>query len=177
MSMQEYLTEAIILDKEGTGEFDARVSFYTKELGKVIAKATSARKITSKLNAHLEPPRLSLIRLVHKNNFQIVDALTIDNFTNWRRSATLVPALDLLRFVNEMTLEGQNDYQLWSYIKNAMKTANFNYISLLKILGFDPRFAQCEICQRKPNLFSASDLMYYCSNCAPQKCLNFSILS
>ena len=45
--MLEIATEAIVLDKEDLGEYDSRVFLYTKEFGKVGAKATSLRKITS----------------------------------------------------------------------------------------------------------------------------------
>ena len=163
--MLEYKTEAVVLDKEEMGEYDSRVFFYTKELGKVSAKATSARKITSKLSAHLEPLNLIKLRLVHKNNFMITDALVIDNFTNWRQSANLGQVLEMLNFVKEMTFEGQDDYQLWTTLKSVLYSSTISYISLLKVFGFDPQFALCESCQNKPNYFFAKDFIFYCKNC------------
>lgn len=80
--MLDFVTDAIILKKEPLGDFHATYTFFTKEQGKVTARATSVRKITSKLAAHLELGLLSKIRLVARNgvlgarsHFQIVDAL------------------------------------------------------------------------------------------------------
>jgi len=73
--LSEFFTEAIVLDREELGEFDSRIFLYTKILGKVAARAQSARKITSKLSAHIEPLNLVNARLVYGKNFQLVDAL------------------------------------------------------------------------------------------------------
>ena len=66
--MLELVTEAIVLDKEDVGEQDSRVFLYTKDFGKIGAKATSLRKITSKLAAHLEPLNYATVRLVSRGN-------------------------------------------------------------------------------------------------------------
>lgn len=125
----------------------------------MIAKATGARKITSKLNAHLEPLNLTQVRIVHKNNFQIIDALTISRF-----EAKVLP---LLHFIKEMTYEGQSDYQLWTTLKQALQLQQLSYTPLLKILGFDPQFALCDNCQSKPYCFDSEDLCFWCAACSP----------
>ena len=158
--MEEYYTEAIVLDKEDSNAFDWRVSLYTKNLGKIVAKATSARKIVSKLNPHLEPLNLIKLRLVHKNNFQIVDALTINNFTNLRQSAKLSQAIDLLHFVKEMTVAEESDYQLWSLLNVMLAEAQISYRLLLRVLGFDSQFAVCDVCQRQPHYFLTKDCRF-----------------
>lgn len=49
-----YLTKAIILKKYDSGDFDRQYLLYTAVGGKLTAVAKGAKKITSKLNPHLE---------------------------------------------------------------------------------------------------------------------------
>lgn len=159
ISMTEYLTEAIVLAKEPAGEYDARVVLYTKNLGKITAKAISARKITSKLNAHLEPLNLTVARLVYKNEYRITDALTINRFLN---SAA---AFKLLNFIKEMTGEGESDYQLWTVLLAALRSGAVSYDDLLRVLGFNPQYALCDGCSGRPDHFSVENLSFWCQNC------------
>lgn len=160
--MNEYLTEAVVLTKEPVGEQDARVTFYTKDLGKVVAKAISARKIASKLNAHLEPLNLVMARLVMKNGCRVVDVLTVKRFYNRDNPAAF---LKLLNFVKEMTVEGESDYQLWAVLMSALRSGNISYGNLLRVLGFDPRHAACGGCAGQPDNFSVESLSFWCQNC------------
>jgi len=73
--MQEYVTEAVVLDTVPSAELDVRVSLFTKKFGKLVARAKSVKKITSKLAGHLEPGNIIKIRLVEKKGLQLVDAL------------------------------------------------------------------------------------------------------
>ena len=163
--MKEYCTEAIVLDKEDFRELDSRVFFYTKSLGKVVGKATSARKITSKLNAHLEPLNLVQLRLIHKNNFQIIDALTIDRFSTLRHPDRLPQILNLLTFMKEMTFAEHSDHELWSIFKETLYSENITYRPLLRSFGFDPQFALCDTCQKEPHYFIAQDFSFCCQKC------------
>ncbi|MDO8574288.1 MAG: recombination protein O N-terminal domain-containing protein, partial [bacterium] len=70
-----YFNEAIVLDREPSGETDNRFSIYAKGFGKIVARGKSTRKITSKLSGHLEPGNLVKVRLIEKNGLQVVDAL------------------------------------------------------------------------------------------------------
>lgn len=161
--MQEWLTEALVLDKEDSGELDSRVFFYTKELGKIIARATSARKITSKLNSHIEPLNLVKLRLVGERNFQIADALAVNKFP--------YQVLPLLSFIKEMTLEGEADERLWLAVKSNLATGKIDYKPLLTILGFDPQFASCLFCGRRPEYFETREMAFCCQSCLPASSL------
>jgi len=155
--MREYVTEAIVLDKEPSGEGDTKVFLYTQSLGKVVAKAKSARKITSKLAAHLEPLSFIKLRLIEKNGFQVADALKENRLSSSR--------LKILRLINSLVLEGQPDYHLWSLLKTGVNSPS----AFLKILGFDPMLATCATCSRgRPEYFSFLDQGYFCKNCLPR---------
>lgn len=158
--MIEYSTKAFVLDSENVNEFDKLVYLYTEELGKVVARAKSARKITSKLAAYLEPLNFIRVRLIEKNGFQIVDALNFDKIT------ALPQNLAISRFIKEMTAEIQPDKKLWQFIR-CLTRENFSYRPLLKILGFDPDFASCQICNRRPAVyFYKNDQIFFCKQCS-----------
>ena len=70
--MQEYVTEAVVLDAVPSAELDVRVSLFTKKFGKLVARAKSVKKITSKLAGHLEPGNVVKIRLFGEKGVQQV---------------------------------------------------------------------------------------------------------
>lgn len=163
--MTEYFTKALVLDQENSGEFDKLIFLYTEDLGKVIAKAKSIRKITSKLASQLEPLNFVRARLVEKNGFQVVDALAFN------KVKVSQPALELVRFIKEMTFELQPDRKLWLLIRrtfqNLKNNKKFSYESLLRVLGFAPDFARCNVCGGKfVTYFSKSEQVFLCRACA-----------
>lgn len=168
--MIEYFTKAFVLDSENINELDKLVYLYTEELGKVVARAKSARKITSKLAAYLEPLNFIRVRLIEKNGFQVVDAL------NFNRIAVSPQSLAINRFIKEMTAEIQPDKKLWRFIRR-LADKNFSYRPLLKILGFDPDFARCQICDsRSVAYFSKNDHIFFCRQCSSKVPKNEIIL-
>ncbi len=163
--MTEYFTEALVLDTEDSAELDKSIYLYTKELGKVVAKAKSIRKITSKLAAHLQPLSFVKVRLVEKNGFRVVDALAFE------RIRVSQQALFLVQFIKEMTFELQSDKNLWLLIKKIPQDLRDNkktsYQSLLRVLGFAPDFARCNVCGSKfIAYFSKTEQIFLCRRCA-----------
>lgn len=154
--MQEHYTEALVLDKEDLGDYDSRVFLYSKDLGKVSAKATSVRKITSKLAAHLEPGNLINVRLVQKNSFQIADALKVSSLP--KSSETM----RVLNLVKELAPEGDRDQSLWEFLILGEEKGE----EALRILGFDKEFAVCDSCGAgNPRHFLLRELDYRCALC------------
>ena len=152
----EYFTEAIVLDKEPVGEADLYVYLYTQELGRITARAISARKITSKLAAHLEPLNVIQARLIQKNRFHLADALRHDSLP---RTTSM---LSVLKLTKDLTGEGQPDSALWEILKSGQATG----ASVLGALGFDGQYATCENCgNERPSHFVFGRLEYLCLSC------------
>jgi len=152
--MLEYLSEAIVLNKEPNGDLDTRVSLFTKKFGKLVAKAKSARRITSKLSPHLEPGNLIDVRLVEKNGLQVVDALKKDRLH-------IEPA-DLYN-LHLLFAEAEPDSRLWHDIKSE----NIDWRKVLAILGWDPRDATCQMCGKgDPQVFRIKSQEFFCKGCA-----------
>jgi DNA repair protein RecO (recombination protein O) len=144
--MQEHFTKALILGQKNSGDSDRRIFMFTEDLGKVSAKAKSARKIISKLAGHLEPLSFADVRIIEKGGFQLADALSFEKAPKNKANA------EFLEFINEMTFELQPDRRLWSEIKKILfrkESEKIPYGEILKIMGFDSRFARCFACQSK----------------------------
>ena len=171
--MTEYLTETIVLDTEESGEYDRKVYCYTKELGKIAAKARSARKITSKLAGHLEPLIIGHMRIIEKNGyFQIVDALTLQKIHRSLR------ALTLMHVIKELTPDSQKDVWLWNAIIASLNTLAQNRLSykpILESLGFGTSFAECAACAKNAiQFFSKKELVFLCKPCGKNVAANYA---
>ncbi len=151
--MQEYISDAVVLSKEPARDQDARYSFFTKRFGKVVGKATSARKITSKLAGHLEPGTLARVRFVEKGGTRVVDAL---------KSGALAVGLADLGRLNSMLHEGEPDFALWETLTKNV----FSWHIILRILGWDPHVAVCERCGEKVTYFHVPRQEFFCASCA-----------
>lgn len=183
--MDELVTLAFVLDKEPVRETDARVFLYTKAIGGVAAKVTSARKLTAKLNAHCEPMTLTTVRLVKKNdesqNYQLTDELIFNSLLLWRKDGALfrrgLEILELLR--SEQFIECP-DAELWQlcvqiFCTTPDRTKNYHR-AILKALGFDPTFAQCSNCGGAPEYFYGTDQSFYCECCSSSFQMNGAMI-
>jgi recombinational DNA repair protein (RecF pathway) len=152
--MQEYVTDAIILKKDPLGDLDGRYMLFTKRFGKIVGKAKSSRKITSKLAPHLEPGIVAKVRFVEAKGTQIIDALKSDRLT---------VALNDLHLLNQLLPDGEPEPDLWQTL---MANA-FAWPEVLGILGWDPEHAECAVCNaHKPEYFYIPRQEFYCRRCA-----------
>jgi len=152
--VQEYVGEAIILNKESLGDLDGRYSFFTERMGKVIGKTKSSRKITSKLAPHLEPGNLARVRYIDRNGTQIVDALKIERLRH---------GVNELHILSRLLPEALPEPSLWEMLR----TGSFSWPLALEILGWDPREAQCIRCDAaKPPYFHLRRQEFFCNACA-----------
>lgn len=165
--MQEYVTDAIVLTKRSSGELDGRYSFFTKKFGKMIGRATSSRKITSKLCGHLEPGSAVQVRFIEQKGTQIVDALKL--------ARTDIGLRDLAALA-DLLPEMDPDASLWEYLSRE----SFSWSNVLCLLGWDPATARCAaggpVCRGAAvNYFFLPRQEFFCSNCTP-RILNDSFL-
>ncbi len=152
-SMQEYLSEAVVLDRLPSGDLNGRVVFLTKRFGKLVGRARSIRKITAKLSGHLQPGNLVQLRMVEKHGLQIVDAL---------KKSRLSLSLAELRFLGELLAEAEPEFTIWEMLI----AERFSWNTTLKILGWDPDFASCAMCSGELGAFHPRTQEFFCKNCA-----------
>jgi recombinational DNA repair protein (RecF pathway) len=152
--MQEYVTDAIILRKDPLGDLDGRYMLFTKRFGKIVGKAKSSRRITSKLAPHLEPGIVAKVRFVEAKGTQIIDAL---------KSQRLGVLLNDLHLLNQLLPDGEPEAELWEMLVGD----RFAWPEVLAILGWDPENAQCAVCNaRPPEYFYIPRQEFYCVRCA-----------
>lgn len=149
--MTEYISEAVVLSRDDWREADSRVHMLTEKYGKITAHARSARKITSKLSAHLEPGMLSLVRVVESKGFQVVDAL---------KKSRAAAALSDLEKISRLLAPQQAEPELWRLIGE-----NFVWTRALSFLGWDPEHAPCLSCAAAAQGFYVPRQEFYCLSC------------
>lgn len=166
--MQEYVTRALVLDKQTRGgHADARYSFFTERYGKIQARAVSSRKIVSKLAGHLEPGTLAAVRIIETHGAQVVDALTA------ARTQISLPDLAML---NSLLGEWEPDRELWQELCTVVRNDDapsaaqkFSWPRILAILGWDPSGAVCALCNRADRParhFQVARQEFLCTQCA-----------
>jgi DNA repair protein RecO len=168
--MTEHFTWGIVLDKDPTGEADCDYSIFTWDIGKVKARATSSRKIISKLAGHLEPGTLASIRIVRKNiegRFRIIEAMS-------EQKARSPEALRILMFAEKLIALEQSDIKMFSLLKDLIASEDISepyfYAGILKAAGFDPDNARCGVCgSGKIAYFSPQDIMFLCLPCLEKR--------
>ncbi len=172
--LTEIITDAIVLDKEDFREQDGRIHLYTKDLGKVIAKTISSRKILSKLAAHLEPLNLITARLVSKGDafyghgFQLVDALSRDQAKIIKGDPQdLASAIRVYGLISKSIPSGIPDGELWDFLQAIRSgTSRANLHQALHTLGFNAQFARCQLCDRtQPEYFVPGENFFICTAC------------
>ena len=167
--MQEYVTDAVVLKKEPLRDFDARYAFFTKRFGKIVGKATSSRKITSKLAGHLEPGTLATVRFVERhggggNGSAGGGASVIPQIADSLKRGTIVATVTNLHFLSALLLEWEPDQALWE----ELAAEKFSWPNVLRILGWDPTGATCSGCGKRGAMaaFSVKKQEFFCATCA-----------
>lgn len=154
--MQEFFTQALVLDRVDAGEADARVFLFTEARGRISARARSVRKITSKLAVHLQPYNIIEARILEHSGFQIVDALRIGRFKPTKNFT------ELCNLIRQMSAEGHPDAGIWAELKGGVLQG----ARILKRLGLDPEHARCHGCEAaQPAYFIPKDMQYLCASC------------
>src|SRR3989344_3034493 len=116
--MIEYSTKAVVLKRVPKGDFDEVITLYTKDMGKISARAKGIRKITSKLSGHLQVGSLVTARLLRKTDIQLIDA-----FSN--RSGLTGPLHRFLLFIEAMTHHDAPDLHFWYGVEYAVENSVF----------------------------------------------------
>ncbi len=157
INMQEYVSEAIVLEKKTFGDCDSRYSIFTRRFGKMVAKAKSVRKITSKLAGHLEPGNIVRVRFIEKNGLQITDAL---------KEEKLFISLMNLSLLSDLLPEGEPEVALWANCRAGV----FVWRDILRTLGWDPEYATCVSCGSSDvSSFYIPSQEFFCGRCSSSK--------
>ncbi|MFY9463200.1 MAG: recombination protein O N-terminal domain-containing protein, partial [Candidatus Sungiibacteriota bacterium] len=94
-------------------------ALYTRDYGKITARASGIRKQEAKLRGHLEPLSLTAVRLINGRNGEKLIGATLINFWEQMRGheTTLRLASYVARRVDEQVFPGERDPALWDLIR------------------------------------------------------------
>lgn len=119
-------TQAIIIKRQPTNEYDLLVTLYTQELGKLTAIAKSALKPTSTQGSHLDTYNLVDVELVEGRAWPIIaGAQCLDARRHLKSSlANLAMAGFFTEAVQRIVFDGQGDNELWEFLNRAFDRFN-----------------------------------------------------
>lgn len=139
-----YVTEGIILKKIDVGETDALFSIYTKDFGKIIARAQGIKKEEAKLKGHLETLHLSAIQFVlGKNGARLIGASLLNpwqaisaDFDKTTAAMRMADTFDRHCFPNDC------DESLWNILYKSFLTLEEENLSFDDVLAFFRSFEE-----------------------------------
>src|SRR3989344_5418888 len=152
-------TQAIILKKVNTNEYDQLITCYTQELGKITAVAKSILKPNSIQAMHLDVLNLVDFELVNGNHAPIITGAQVEkSFSGIKNSVKAISAAFILaEYVEKITFENFRDDALWNFLIGAFNRLDSNQIDLIRVLrnsqamlldimGYYPNLRECVVC-------------------------------
>lgn len=118
-----HFTDAIVLSRTDVGEADAVFSLYTKEYGKIRARAQGVKKENAKLRGHLETLVLSRVGfVVTKNGERLIYAEASEAWPGIRADfARMRGAIYFTSLVDLATFASESDPEVWNLLQNALR--------------------------------------------------------
>jgi len=164
--MKEYVTDALVLGVRPRGETDRVADLFTKELGRIEARAIGARKTLSKFSPHLTPGTIVRARLVLKRAHTLTDVITYPDPSRMsdRTRSELLSSLFLIRALVPV---GNPDLRLWHALTELITKERGDERSFLALLGYNPLHARCEECgNQEISYFHLTDQRFLCATCS-----------
>ncbi len=165
--MKESVTEALVLGVTPSGETDSLVSLYTKEFGRIEARAIGGKKALSKFAPHLDVMNHVLVRLVKKNTTPITDALLENRFLILRNDInTYGKAFVILRILKNCTPLEAQDFELWHLLIRSFSASKPKLEEIMRALGYTMTHAKCDVCKsEKIAFFETQSQVFLCESC------------
>jgi DNA repair protein RecO (recombination protein O) len=113
-------TKAIVLGKKDYREYDALVSFYSLDFGKISLLARGLKRKSSKLAGHLEPFNLvDLMIIKGREKDYVGSAISENSFLNIKNNySRVIFAGKALGFVKDLTYPQQADFNIFLLVRD-----------------------------------------------------------
>ncbi|MBI2122059.1 MAG: DNA repair protein RecO [Candidatus Sungbacteria bacterium] len=117
-----YSTQGIILSRSTAGEADAIFSIYTKDFGKILARAQGIKKEEAKLKGHLETLHLSSTQFVlGKNGARLIGASLLNSWPIIRSDFDKsMAALRITETFDRHCFPNDRDESLWNVLLESL---------------------------------------------------------
>lgn len=153
------LTQAVIIKKQNTNEYDQLITCYTEELGKITAVAKSILKHSSVQAMHLDVLNLVEFDLISGRAMPIITgAQCINPHRQIKQSlSALASAQFFMEVLDKIVMDGEKDASLWEFVTGILEKLESNptnpltvfrngQAELLKLLGYFPMIDRCVLC-------------------------------
>jgi len=112
------ITQAIVIKKENTNEYDQWVTCYTEEFGKLKTIAKSILKPSSVQALHLDIFNLAEFELINGRGMPIITgAQAVSSYPGIKNSlAKTAAAYFFAEVIDKMVFENNKDEELWSFL-------------------------------------------------------------
>ncbi|MFZ2975526.1 MAG: DNA repair protein RecO [Candidatus Moraniibacteriota bacterium] len=186
----EYKYNAIVLNKIDTGETDRVYVVYTKEAGRILARAIGVKKPNAKLAGNLESITQCEIFLAKgKGRGNVTGVIGVENFLAIKEDIdALEKVFGALKIFNRLMTQEEKDEKTFQLLLDYLSAMNegagktegdfFKFdiytlgfiFKLLQNLGYKQEVKKCSACAGKlvsgENYFSAQRGGIICPNCA-----------
>lgn len=161
-----YLATAIVTDKQPWGEKDAKVVLYSDEYGRLDLTVRGAKRLDSKLNAHLEVFNTVELMVIRGRQGDLVGS-ALSRRTRQSLKADLsrlISAGDFFSSSKKYLLAGEADLSVYNLLEDflnrlddapAFTDKDLKFLSLaaeiklLNILGFASDPTACQLCSKR----------------------------
>ncbi|OGZ96791.1 MAG: DNA repair protein RecO [Candidatus Sungbacteria bacterium RIFCSPHIGHO2_01_FULL_50_25] len=118
-----YFTDALVLSRIDVGEADALFSLYTKEHGKIRARAQGIKKPEAKLRGHLETLNMARIGFVAaRYGERLIYAEAAHAWPGIRSDIERMrAAMYFASLVDDATFPGESDPDVWNLLQSAFR--------------------------------------------------------
>ena len=156
--MRTFKTEGFIIKRRNSGEADRILTIFSRDFGKIQAKAPGTRKITSKRSPHIELLNLSVLTLYKSSRSSmsiVTEASTLKTFSSIKRNLKKIGfSFYICELINNLCAENQENNKVFYLLKDTLvNLENFSSYDLLlnefeerllTALGFAPEFYSIE---------------------------------
>ncbi len=185
---KKYKTEAIVIRSADLKEKDRIITLLSPKYGKIRAVVKGAKKINGKNIGKFELGSYIHL-LIHKGkNLDVVSQCeTINQFVNIRDNLDKINTmLHILNRINKWIEEEEENFPLFSLLKNSLTAINTHYsplikcafdIKLLALLGYKIPFGVCRLCKDKGDFttFSFENEGFVCNRCISKNMKEFKM--
>lgn len=144
--MNQYKTLGVVLNYKVVNENDRLYTLYTENYGKISLLAVGSSKIQSKLSGHLDRINLVEVVFVSEHQNRLISALVKESFLNIKkRLKSLNAAFSILNLLEELTLFGQKDPNIYELLINSLYFLEENVLKLEEVADFIPFYFNAQL--------------------------------
>jgi len=176
-------TECVIIRRLPYKEKDLFVVLFSKDLGKIVARAKGGLKINTRWGSLLETMNLIKTKLYKRGDyFYITESKVIDTFISIKRDVEKsFIAMEMLKLIDRTQAQNNDSEKIFHLLISVLKAMkdtdrlkDYYYYFLLKLILLEgvlfplDRCVKCGTKLNPPSFFDKKEVGFVCKNCVSQ---------